>query len=131
MKAIDTNILIRFLVDDDQKQSAKVKSLFKNAENRNEQYFITIPVLLETIWVLESSYNCPRPVIIDAIEQITLMPIFKFEALGRIEKMIGLGRKQNYNLADLLIGLSAIDLGCESTLTFDKKASKSELFDPL
>jgi len=131
MKAADTNILIRFLVGDDPVQSEKVKTFLQNAEKRGLVLFISIPVLLETIWVLESSYSCPRHEILNAIEQLVLMPIFRFEAPERVNEMIQKAREIKIELSDLLIGLTARDSGCDATLTFDKDASKSFLFEYL
>ena len=131
MKAVDTNILVRFLVGDDPVQSEKVKTFLQNAEKRGLVLFISIPVLLETIWVLESSYCCPRSEILNAIEQLILMPIFRFEAPERVKDMIQQARENKMELADLLIGLTARDAGCDVSLTFDKDASKSSLFEYL
>ena len=129
MKAVDTNILIRLLVGDDSAQGRKVKTLFQNIEASGTALFISIPVLLETIWVLESSYSCPREKILNAIEQLTLMPCIRFEAPERVQEMIQHARDIKIELSDLLIGLTARDAGCDATLTFDKDASKSSLFE--
>jgi len=131
MKAVDTNILVRFLVGDDPVQSEKVKTFLQNAEKRGLVLFISIPVLLETIWVLESSYSCPSHEILNAIEQLILMPIFRFEAPERVKDMIQQARENKMELADLLIGLTARDAGCDAAITFDKDASQSSLFEYL
>ncbi len=128
MKAIDTNLVIRFLVNDDDRQTAKVLALFQRTESRGEQLLVSLPVVLETIWVLESSYGCARSVILDALEQLTLTPVFKFEVLERVKEFLRRARDSTLDLDDVLIGLTAQDLGCETTLTFDKKAAKSDLF---
>ena len=52
MKALDTNILVRFLIQDDEPQSKTVFDLFSNAERQKESFFISTLVVLETIWVL-------------------------------------------------------------------------------
>ena len=56
MNAIDTNVLVRFLVNDDRVQSAKVRQLFAIAERERAMFYVALLVLLETIWVLESAY---------------------------------------------------------------------------
>jgi len=128
MNALDTNVLVRLLVADDHVQAARVKKLLDRAERTGESFLIAIPVLLETIWVLESSYDCPRAAVLDALEQLTLAPVVRFEAPDRVARMIHVGRSEALGLADILIGLTAVDLGCEATLTFDKRASQSSLF---
>ncbi|MBL0700185.1 MAG: hypothetical protein JJV92_04825 [Desulfosarcina sp.] len=57
MKAIDTNILIRFLVGEDEIQAQKVYSIFKKTESEKKELFVPLLVVLEMIWVLESVYD--------------------------------------------------------------------------
>ena len=57
MIALDTNVIIRFLVRDDEKQAKTVYARLKKAEATRERLFIPLLVLLETIWVLDSAYN--------------------------------------------------------------------------
>jgi len=128
MNALDTNVLVRLLVNDDEAQCAKAKALCERAEVRGERLFVAIPVVLELFWTLRAVYDCPRADIIGALEQLTLTPLFAFEAPDRIRDLIDLGRKTALDPADILIGLTARDFGYEATLTFDRRATKSELF---
>ncbi len=131
MKALDTNILIRFLVGDDPHQADLVLKRFKRAENEKEILFVPLLVVLETIWVLESVDNAPRAEIIDSIEELMLIPILSFEALMGIQGFISSARESGADLSDLLIGHGAKLSGCERVITFDKKASKTHLFELL
>lgn len=131
MVALDTNILVRFLVQDDERQARLVRSRLKKAEGGREQLLVTLAVVLEMIWVLESAYGFQRLEILDSIEALTQMPIFLFEADDVLEKLIDQGRQTNLDLSDLLIALSANFQGSETLLTFDKKASKHPLFQLL
>lgn len=79
MKALDTNVLVRFLVNDDEVQSKVVYQLFKQAETEKKCFFVPLLVVLETIWVLDSVYEIQRREILDSINEILLMPILKFE----------------------------------------------------
>ncbi len=128
MKGLDTNILVRFLANDDKKQAARVKKLFEAAELSGERFVVPAPVVLELLWVLTAVYEYPREAVLNALEQMTLMPILNFEDPERIYQLINLGRTAKTDLPDILIGLSAQSLGCENTLTFNKKAAGSELF---
>lgn len=65
MIAIDTNLLIRFLTRDEERQFQKAQSLFANA-----QIFIPVTVILETVWVLENVYEYPPGDIVDAIRRL-------------------------------------------------------------
>lgn len=129
MKAIDTNILIRFLVGDDPDQAAMVYHMFKKVESEKKELLVPLLVLLEVIWVLESVYEIERKEIINSIGEILLMPILRFEQQTAIQKFILNSRKNNHDLSDVLIAHSAEAQGCESVLTFDRKASKYNLFE--
>jgi len=69
MKALDTNVLVRFLVKDDEQQAKTVYRLFKQAESKAEAFFIPILVVLETVWVLEAVYETTRQEILDSIDE--------------------------------------------------------------
>ncbi len=129
MKAVDTNILVCFLVGDDKKQAQIVYDLFKNAEATNEELFVPLLVVLELVWVLESAYAVERNEIINSIADLLIMPILNFEHGEALQRFVITARKSNYDLSDLLIAHSAKNSGCKASYTFDKKAAKYELFE--
>ncbi len=129
MKGIDTNILIRFMVGDDKKQAEEVYNIFKKTELDKKELFVPVLVMLELIWVLEAVYEIPRTEILDAISELLLMPILKFEHQSALQQFTNACRGNKYDLSDLLIAHSAKTQGCETVMTFDKKASKIQLFE--
>jgi len=129
MKGIDTNIMIRFLVGDDEIQAKKVYKIFKKTELDKKELFVPLLVVLELIWVLESVYEIPRTEILDSISQLLLMPILKFEHQSALHQFTTACRDNKYDLSDLLIAHSANEQGCETVITFDKKASKFQMFE--
>ena len=131
MKALDTNVLIRFLVNDDPRQAKAVYRIFKQSESDAEVFFVSALVLLETVWVLESVYDSTRQEIIETIDELLLMPILKFEAQSAVRKFINSARENKTDLSDLLIAHHAKYSGCASVMTFDKRATKFELFELL
>ena len=131
MKALDTNVLVRFLVKDDERQAKTVYRLFKQAESKAEAFFIPTLVVLETVWVLEAVYETTRQEILDSIDELLLMPILKFEAQSAIRSFINSARENKTDLSDLLIAHCAKYSGCDSVITFDKRASKLGLFELL
>jgi len=131
MKALDTNVLIRFLVNDDEKQARIVRDLFKRAEAEQHRLFVPLPVALEMIWVLESVYDISRQDILDTIQKLLLMPVLSFDAQEVLQQVIQSARNGSEDLADLLIAHAAIQSGCVSVLTFDRKASGFSLFQLL
>ena len=128
MKALDTNVLVRFLVKDDEHQADIVYKLFKKAEMDKDTLYIPLLVVLETIWVLESVYKISRPDILDSINALVLMPILDFEAQSAILSFISSAQSNEVDLADLLIAHSTKTAGCEYVLTFDKRAADYTLF---
>lgn len=131
MKAIDTNIVVRFLVRDDEKQAALVYRRLKNAEAKKEVFLVPLLVVLETIWVLESIYDVSRIEILDSFDELLLMPVLNFETPEVIQRAIVFARETTLDLSDLLIAHSARRLGCDSVITFDKRAVKSAFFERL
>jgi len=129
MKALDTNILVRFLVNDDKSQAERVYRLFRDAEKHREVFLVPSPVVLELLWVLQSAYAFSRNEILDALEQLLLLPILEFDRQDVVRTFVSDARKNNIDLSDLFIANFAIQSGnSETVLTFDKKAARSPLF---
>ena len=131
MKAVDTNILIRFLVNDDEQQAAIVHGLLNQYEERQESLFVPLLVTLELLWVLQAAYRVEREDIIDSVDDLMAMPVFEFDHQSAVRAFLTSARKSSCDLSDLLIAHSAAMAGCESTYTFDRKASKFDLFEAL
>jgi predicted nucleic-acid-binding protein len=131
MKSLDTNVLVRFLVNDDKNQSRKVRALLQQAHAERATFYVCDLVLLELIWVLGSAYGFARDLVLQAIGELADMPCLQFESLDRIHELVQEGLSDTLDLSDAFIGLSARSYGCETTLTFDKKAAKNKLFDPI
>ena len=123
MIAVDTNVLVRFLVRDDELQARLVYELLKKSEAANTSYFVPLLVVIETIWVLEYVYGISRDEIIDSLDDLILMPVWHFENQTMMTEFIMEARLCSMDLSDLLISLSAKSSNCETVITFDKKAS--------
>jgi len=126
--ALDTNVIVRFLVRDDERQAQAVYVRFKQAESTREMLFVPLLVVLETIWVLESAYDKPRADVLEAFDALKGMPILAFEKPNVLQRLLTEGRKSTTDLSDLLIALAAQSSGCSGGLTFDKKASRLPFF---
>jgi len=126
--AVDTNVVIRFLVRDDETQAQAVYRRLKEAEAGRERLLIALVVVLETIWVLESAYDKSRTEVLDSIMEMRRMPVFEFEKDAVVERFLSEGRKGRTDLADILIACAAESCGCESGVTFDKSAAKLPFF---
>ena len=129
MKAIDTDVLVRFLVNDDISQARQVRQYFNTAEKQRETLFVPLLVVAETIWVLESAYGIEREAIISVLNDLVLLPILEFENREAIQRAMSSAKHNRLDLADLLIAEIAHHSDCQSVLTFDKKAAKNERFE--
>lgn len=128
MKAIDTNVLVRFLVCDDAEMTERARRIFEQARDKSEPLLIPTLVLLETLWVLRSSYAFSREAIIESVKQLLVLSAVTFESYGLVRAFIHEATSADTDLADILIGLQAKTAGAETTMTFDNKAAKNVLF---
>jgi predicted nucleic-acid-binding protein len=131
MNALDTNVLIRFLVKDDPTQAEIIYRTLKEAEIGGEVFFVPLLVVLELIWVLDSVYRIPRQEIVDSLEVLLRMPVLRWEAHPVVQSLISSARDTRLVLADLLIAQSARHSGCERMLTFDQRACHFDFFSRL
>ena len=128
MKAVDTNILVRFSIEDDAQMAEAAAKTLEAAEKDREPLFVSLLVVLELNWVLASCYQFSRSDILDAFNELLSMPALTFEASDCLNSMIALGRTTKLDISDLLIGLKAQKEGCDITLTLDQRALRSTLF---
>ena len=131
MKAIDTNVLVRFLVNDDPAQADLVRKRFQQAEQQREVLFIPLLVVLETIWVLGFAYGVNRSEIIEVLSDLLMLPILDFENRIALQGALSSAPCNQFDLSDLLIAEVARQADCKTVLTFDKKAAKGVMFELL
>lgn len=128
MKALDTNVLVRFLVQDDEIQALAATKLLSGAEAEKQPLFISNAVVLELMWVLRSVYAVPRQAILASLNDLLSMSALHFQDQLIIRDFVNSAKDNTYDLADLLISNIARGKGCNTTITFDKKASKAPYF---
>lgn len=103
----------------------------ENAESRGECYAVTVPVLLELIWVLRARYGFSRRDVIDGIEALSRVEGLAFDPMCDLHTFLETLKEDTLDMADALIGVHARRLGYESTVTFDRKAARTPLFETL
>ncbi len=128
MLGIDTNVLVRFLVRDDEAQFEKARKLIKRELAAGRRVFVNQLVLMETEWVLRSRYAVPKDQIIEIISGLLDAIDVQFEDEPTIEEAIFIWKESAAGFADCLIGAQNRRLGCRATATFDLKASKLSSF---
>jgi len=124
MLGIDANVLVRFLIRDDETQFDKARKLIKREVAARRCVFVSHLVLLETEWVLRSRYNLAKNLIVEAISGLLDATDVQFEDEPAIEEALFVWKDTTANFADCLIGAKNRRLGCRATATFDLKASK-------
>jgi predicted nucleic-acid-binding protein len=124
MLGVDTNVLVRFLVRDDEAQFDRARKLIKREVAAGRRVFVSQLVLLETEWVLRSRYGLPKNLIIETISGLLDATDVRLEAEPAIEEALFNWKDASADFADCLIGAQNRRLGCRATATFDVKASR-------
>jgi len=124
MLGIDTNVLVRFLVRDDEAQFERARKLIKREVAAGRRVFVNQLVLMETEWVLRSRYVVPKSQIIAAISALLDADDVQFEDEPSIEEALFMWKDTTADFADCLIGAKNRRMGCRATASFDVKASK-------
>ena len=100
MLGIDTNVLVRFLVQDDAEQFEKALKLIKREVAASRRVFINQLVLLETEWVLRSRYATPKEKIIEAISGLLEAVDVQLEDEAAIEEALFIWKESTADFAD-------------------------------
>lgn len=124
MLGVDTNVLVRFLVRDDEAQFEKARKLIKRELAAGRSVFVSHLVIMETEWVLRSRYGLPKPLMIAAISGLLDAADVQFEDEPAVEEALFIWKDATADFADCLIGAKNRRLGCRATATFDTKAAK-------
>lgn len=123
MIALDTNVLVRYLVRDDPGQAAAADAVF--AELRTgRQGFIGREVVVELVWVLERSYKFGREAIAAVLEGLLAAPEIVVENADDLAEAIGRYERQGIGLADLMILAAARRAGAQPLISFDRRLAR-------
>jgi predicted nucleic-acid-binding protein len=128
MIGLDTNVLVRYLVQDDPVQSKKANALIDRSAAQDAAMFINHVVMCELAWVLERGYGYARADLAELIEKILLARQFEIEKKDLVWAALADFSTSRADFADCLIGVTNVTAGCESTLTFDRSAALLQAF---
>ena len=129
MIALDTNVLVRFLVEDDERQSAAAAALVERAVQSNDALYVSGIVLCETVWVLTGNYRVPRLDVVKTLQDLLRAKHLTFDnpdGLARAVDSFAIGRG---DFADYVIREDAIAAGCSSIATFDRDLLRETGFE--
>lgn len=123
MIAIDTNVLVRFLTQDEPAQAAAA-SAFMRGLAPSAPGFISREVMVELVWVLERAYGYGRAEVSAALEGLLAAVEVEVEAADDVGAAVFRYRDDGFGFADLMIAAAARRAGAASLVTFDRKAAK-------
>ena len=125
MIAIDTNVLVRYLVRDDQEQAEAARTLLESL-TAERPGFICREVAVELVWVLERAYGFSRHQIANIVEELVSTEGLVFEAQDSVAQSSIRYRTVSAGFSDLMISSTAKRSGAHILYTFDKKAARLE-----
>jgi len=124
MIGVDTNVIVRLLVAEDEKQADAASRYLKQHSSSDDPALLSDIVLVECAWVLEDVYEYSRSQIGDAIDGLLATAQLRAADASVVGTALQRFRSSSADFADCLLGVNNADSGCEYTATFDRKASK-------
>ena len=130
MIGIDTNVLVRFLTNDDPVASPKAQR-WLTGRTTAEPAYIGLIVLVETLWVLCGAYGYSCAASRDLVRRLLDVDQVRVEQAGLVARALDMADADDYDLPDVLIALTHQRAGCAETVTLDRKASRIPGMKPL
>jgi predicted nucleic-acid-binding protein len=128
MIGLDTNVVVRYLTQDDPQQSRRATQIFEHQLTTADPGFLSVVTTVETVWVLARAYGFSSQEIAAAVELLLQTDVLVIENEQEVfTAMIALKQKRG-NFADAMIAALGAKAGCEHTVTFDQKALRLQGF---
>jgi predicted nucleic-acid-binding protein len=128
--ALDTNVLVRFLVADDEGQHEAARRSLERLGPAEQAGFVSDIVLVELVWVLRAGYGFSRREIMVALEALASADHLSFEDDERISRALRAFAEGRGDFADYLIRERADAAGCTTVETFDRVLHAEKGFSP-
>jgi predicted nucleic-acid-binding protein len=122
--SLDTNVLIRFIVQDDAAQFRLASGLITQSKASGQRAVVTILVVLECEWVLRSSYQYSKIQILSVLNALIHNGDVSIEDYPVLERALDLWERSSVQFANCFILAKSLALGCSTMVTFDKRASE-------
>lgn len=123
MIGVDTNVLVRLVVDDDIKQFEVAKRFF-GERSPADPAVVSLVVVAEAVWVLRNPYAFDAERVTDFVAAMLDSDDFLVENRSAVESAVNLARASRADIADCLIAAVATNIGATSTVTFDRVAAR-------
>jgi len=124
MIGLDTNVLVRYIMQDDAKQSPKSSKLMESL-TADEPGFVSLVSVVELVWVLSSSYDLSREQVAQALELLLRTKSIVVDRADEVMRALRVFKSRPADFADCLIERTAASAGCGKTMTFDVGAAKA------
>ena len=121
MTGLDTNVLVRYLTEDDPVQSKRAADLIATATTKGERCFICAIVLCELAWVLRGAYRVSQADLILTLDRILATTQFVIGDKDVVRRALDAYRAGSADFADYVIGALHREAGCRKTVTFDRR----------
>jgi predicted nucleic-acid-binding protein len=128
---LDTNVLVRYLTQDDPAQSRAVDRLVSESVKNTVRLHIDDIVLCELVWVLRGAYRFNRTTIASTLDRILGTALFSFEDRDPLKRALAQYRDGYGDFADYVIGARNARSGCQLTATFDRALQGHDAFSVL
>lgn len=122
--SIDTNILLRLLIKDDDIKKKACEKLLEKARLKEIQLYILPIVVMEIVWVLEKYYKLDRKTIRELAEAVMNTPELHIEMEDVFRRALRLYEEKNVKFADAVIGYWGFEKGLSIVYTYDEKDFK-------
>jgi predicted nucleic-acid-binding protein len=129
MIGLDTNILVRYLTQDDPIQSARAAEILERRLTEKNMGFVSIVAMVEIVWVLDRAYGFSRQAIAATVERLLQVEVLMIENEQQVFSAMVALKQGRGSFADALIAELGTRAGCRSTLTFDRKAARLAGFE--
>ncbi|KNZ31035.1 MAG: twitching motility protein PilT [Methylibium sp. NZG] len=124
MIRLDTNVLVRYIMQDDERQSPKATKLIESF-SAQAPGFVPIVAVVELVWVLSSSYELSRVQVAQALELLLRTKELVVDRADHVLKTLRAFNAGTADFADALIERAASSAGCARTMGFDVSAAKT------
>ena len=124
MAALHTNVLVRYLVRDDERQLAAARRFISRCVSERQPLFVPVTVALELEWVLRSSYGLPKVAVIQQLSDLLCAQELTFQSEAALELALRRYAEANFDFSDCLHAALAAQAGHAPLWTLDKAASR-------
>lgn len=131
MIALDTNVLARWVLEDDPEQARTARELLREAVDRQETCLLSDVVLVELAWLLTSRYRVDRQRLAQLFRSFLTNDLFTFEDRAAVALAVAAFESETGGFADYLVGFKCRAAGARVTYTFDRALRKTDTFSVL